>query len=291
MKAAALRRLALPLRGHLGRFALGFLVGLAILLMVLDHIGNPMVEALRVRVVDGTRPVLETLARPVVAVRGASDAIDRFFGVWQDNERLREENARLLQWQDTARRLAAENETLRAVAHVVPEPRASFVTARVIATSGGAFVRTLLIAAGARDGLVKGQAVVAPEGLVGRVVEVGERTARVLLLTDLNSRVPVRLESTREAAILAGDNSDHLRLQFLGEEAVVKVDDRVVTSGEGGLIPPGIAAGVVASWSDGVASVVPLVDPQRLEFVIVLDYAVPGVLPTTREAGALAPPW
>lgn len=291
MKAAALRRLAMPLRGHMGRFAFGFLVGTAILFMVLDHMGNPLIGSLRVRVVDGARPVLEGIARPVAAVRGASDAVDRFVGVWQENVRLREENARLLQWQDTARRLAAENETLRAVAHVVPEPRASFVTARVVATSGGAFVRTLLIAAGGQDGVVKGQAVVAPEGLVGRVVEVGERTARVLLLTDLNSRVPVRLEASRDAAILAGDNSDRLRLQFLPEEAAVRVADRVVTSGEGGLIPPGVPAGVVESWADGVAIVTPLVDAQRLEFVTVLDYAVPGVLPTTREAGALAPPW
>jgi rod shape-determining protein MreC len=291
MKAAELRRLALPLRGHVGRFAFGLLVGASILLMVLDHLGNPMVEALRVRVVDGVLPLLDAIARPVAAVRDASQGVDRFVAVWQENSRLHEENARLLQWQDTARRLAEENEALRAVAHVVPEPRSRFVTARVVATSGGAFVRTLLIAAGGEDGVVKGQAVIAPEGLVGRIVEVGKRTARVLLLTDLNSRVPVRLEASRDSAILAGDNSDLLRLQFLPEEAEIEVDDRVVTSGEGGLIPPGVPAGVVASWADGVATVSPLVDPQRLEFVTVLDYAVPGVLPTTREAGALAPPW
>lgn len=291
MKTAALRRLALPLRGNMGRFAFGFLAGIAVLLMVLDHLGNPLVEAVRVRVVDGTAPLLDGLTRPVTLVRGASDAVDRFVGVWQDNARLREENARLLHWQDTARRLAAENETLRAIAHVVPEPRASFVTARVVATSGGAFVRTLLIAAGGQDGVAKGQAVVAPEGLVGRIIEVGEHTARVLLLTDLNSRIPIRLESSRAAAILAGDNSDRLRLQFLAEGAEIRPNDRVITSGEGGLIPPGVPAGVVKSWADGVAVVVPLVDAQRLELVTVLDYAVPGVLPTTREAGPLAPPW
>lgn len=291
MKAAALRRLALPLRGHLGRFAFGFLVGASILLMVLDHLGNPMVEAVRVRVADGMVPVLAALARPVTAARSVVLETDRFVSVLQENARLREDNARLLRWQDTARRLATENEALRAIARVVPDPRASFITARVVATSGGAFVRTLLIGAGADEGIVKGQAVIAPEGLVGRITEVGGRTARVLLLTDLNSRIPVRLEASRDPAILAGDNSERLRLQFLPEDATVRVDDRVVTSGEGGLIPPGVPAGIVAAWSDGIAIVRPLVDAQRLEFVTVLDYAVPGTLPTTREAGPLPPPW
>ncbi|MGH6719050.1 MAG: rod shape-determining protein MreC, partial [Alphaproteobacteria bacterium] len=211
--------------------------------------------------------------------------------VWHDNARLRDENASLLQWRDTARRLAGENEDLRAFARVVPDARSSFVTARVVATSGGTFVHTLLIGAGAEQGVETGQAVIAPEGLVGRIVEVGNHTARVLLLTDLNSRVPVRLESSRDRAILAGDNSRRLRLQFLPEQAVVAVDDRVVTSGEGGLIPPGLPAGVVTDWTGGVALVRPLVDAQRLEFVTVLDYTVPGALPETREAGPLVPPW
>ncbi|MEX2650274.1 MAG: rod shape-determining protein MreC [Alphaproteobacteria bacterium] len=291
MKAVSIRRFAVPLGAILGRFTFGLLVGAAVLLMVLDHLGNPVVDAIRVRVVDTVVPALAMLGRPVAAARGVADEAGRVLDIWHDNARLREENARLLQWQDVARRLAVENETLRALARVVPEPHASFVTARVVATSGGAFVRTLLIGAGEREGIVDGQAVIAPEGLVGRIVEVGRRTARVLLLTDLNSRVPIRVETTRAPAILAGDNSERMRLQFLPEDATVRVGDRVVTSGEGGLIPPGLAGGIVTEVIDDMVILRPLVDANRLEFVTVLDYAVPGILPETREAGPLEPPW
>ncbi len=291
MRAAAWRRLALPLRIQVVRFAAGLLIGASILLMALDQIGNPVIEAVRVRVADTLAPLLDALGRPVVAARGAIEEAESFIGVWHENARLRDENASLVQWREAARRLAAENEALRALARVVPDARASFVTARVVATSGGSFVHTLLIGAGAEQGVDIGQGVIAPAGLVGRIVEIGTDTSRVLLLTDLNSRVPVRLESSRDRAILAGDNSRRLRLQFLPEQAVVMVGDRVVTSGEGGLIPPGVPAGVVTEWTDGVALVRPLVDAQRLEFVTVLDYTVPGALPETREAGPLAPPW
>lgn len=291
MRAAAWRRLALPLRAQVVRFAAGLLIGASILLMALDQVGNPVIEVVRVRVADTLAPLLDALGRPVVAARGAIEQAESFIGVWHENALLRDENASLVQWREAARRLAAENEALRALARVVPDARASFVTARVVATSGGSFVHTLLIGAGAEQGVDIGQGVIAPAGLVGRIVEIGTDTSRVLLLTDLNSRVPVRLESSRDRAILAGDNSRRLRLQFLPEQAVVMVGDRVVTSGEGGLIPPGVPAGVVTEWTDGVALVRPLVDAQRLEFVTVLDYAVPGALPETREAGPLAPPW
>ncbi|MSP82015.1 MAG: rod shape-determining protein MreC [Alphaproteobacteria bacterium] len=285
MKDAQFRRFALPFRGVVQRSAIGLLVLVAVTFMALDQAGSPAVESLRTRTVDTLQPLLEVLSHPATFARRGADDISRFFHVYADNRRLREENTRLLAWQDVARRLEKENLNLRNLATIAPEARAAFTTARIVATSGGAFVRTVLVNAGRQDGVTKGQAVVAAEGLVGRVVEVGDRTARVLLLTDLNSRIPVRLESTRDSAILAGDNSDRLRLNFLPADAVPTQGDRVITSGEGGQIPPGLPAGLVVGVEDGSVIVRPLVDWQRLEFVNVLDYAVPGVLPQTREAG------
>jgi rod shape-determining protein MreC len=282
MKGAQIRRFALPLRGVLQRSAVGLLVLAAVSFMVLDRVGSPAVDAIRTRTVDALAPVVEALAHPAAFARHGADEVRRFARVFAENERLREENARLLAWQDVARRLERENEALKALVTVAPEARATFITARIVAMAGGAFVRTVLVNAGHRGGVVKGQAVVAAEGLVGRVVEVGEHTARVLLLTDLNSRVPVRIESTRDSAILSGDNSDRLRLNFLPAGAAVAVGDRVVTSGEGGQIPPGLPAGMVAGIEDNAVIVRPLVDWQRLEYVNILDYAVPGVLPETR---------
>jgi rod shape-determining protein MreC len=113
----------------------------------------------------------------------------------------------------------------------------------------------------------------------------------VLLLTDLNSRIPVVFERTRDAAVLTGDNTDLLRLLYVTEGMQIEPGDRLVTSGEGGMLPPGLPVGQVIALKDGVWQVQPLVDPDRVEHVRILDYALPGLLPTTLEAGAIDQLW
>jgi len=110
-------------------------------------------------------------------------------------------------------------------------------------------------------------------GLAGRVATVGYRSARILLITDINSRVPVLIESSRDRAILSGDNSGMPRLIFLPANASIKAGDRVVTSGHGGVFPPGLQVGQIVSSSDGVMRVKPNVSFDQLEFVRLIDFA------------------
>src|SRR5205807_3200695 len=101
------------------------------------------------------------------------------------------------------------------------------------------------------------QAAVSDEGLVGRLTEVGSRASRVLLITDLNSRIPVVIESSHANAVLAGDNSERPRLAYVAEPDTVKIGDRILTSGEGGVFPPGVPVGMVAALDPGGARVEP----------------------------------
>lgn len=277
--------LALPLRSLIQRFAFALLVGAAITLMILSQAKPNLVENLRTGVTDLTAPILEFFSHPAATVATVVDEVDNFVEAHAQNEQLKEQNARLLKWQSVAQQLARENESLRSMLNVVPEPRATYVTARVIGDSGGPFVRTALVNAGTKSGVRKGQAVVNGEGLVGRIVEAGDHSARILLLNDLNSRVPVLLESSHERAILAGDNTSQPKLEFLDVDAAIKVGDRVVTSGEGGFFPPGLPVGVVSATNEDGTTIQPFANSDRLEFVSVLDYALPGVLPSTRRAG------
>jgi rod shape-determining protein MreC len=119
------------------------------------------------------------------------------------------------------------------------------------------------------------------EGLVGRVTEVGERSARVLLITDINSYVPVVLESSRDRAALAGDNSERPRLLFLPNNAKPQVGERVTTSGHGGVFPAGLPVGVIVSTGDGGVRVQPFVDLDRLENVRLVEYGLGGTLPVS----------
>jgi len=281
--------LAVPIRIWAQRFAFLGLVILSFALMLLSKVESAGIESLRLAIVDAAAPVLYVLSQPVQAAGEAADSVENFFHVFDENRRLREENGRLVQWVQEARRLGVENATLRAQLEYVPDKRSQFVTARVIADTGGAYFHSLLINAGARQFIRRGQAVVWQGGLIGRIVEVGERSSRVLLMTDINSRIPVVVESTGDRAIVRGDNSAHPVLAFLPDNLPISPGDRIVTSGHGGVYPPGLAVGAVAEVTDTAITVQPFVDWARLNQAVILDYGVEGILPAPEQAPAA--PW
>jgi len=278
--------LAVPIRVWAQRFAfLGF-VALSFALMLLSKAESSGIERMRLAIVDAVSPILFVLSQPVQAVGQAADSVEDFFIVYDENRRLRDENGRLVQWVQEARRLGVENATLRAQLEYVPDKRSQFVTARVVADTGGAFFHSLLINAGARQFIRRGQAVIWQGGLIGRIAEVGERTSRVLLMTDINSRIPVVVESTGDRAIVRGDNTARPVLQFLPGNSPISPGDRVVTSGHGGVYPPGLAVGAVAEVSDTAITVQPFVDWARLNQAVILDYGVDGILPAPEQVPA-----
>lgn len=279
-------RITAPVKATAQKLALPFLIVLSIALIVLGKADLLFFDRVRETLADMVAPVLDAVARPVATVANSVRQIEDMAGIYRENARLREENSRLLHWQQAALQLQAENKELRELTRLVPEHAVSSVAARVVADSGGAFVRNMLIDAGRRDGVARGQAAAVGEGLVGRVSEVGERTARILLLTDLNSHVPVMLEASHERAMLDGDNSDQPRLVYLRPKTVAKVGERIVTSGSGGVFPPGLPVGVVASADGGVIRVEPFAELTRVEMVRIIDFGLAGVLPQS----AVPPP-
>jgi rod shape-determining protein MreC len=272
-------RVAAPLRAIGTRFALPLFILASAVLLILNKADSGLFERIRTPFVDAAEPVLEFFARPAATIDGLSQQVESALALYEENQALKEENQRLLHWQHAARTLHAENQRLRALLNLTPEPPASFVSAKVIANAGGSFVRSVLINAGTGDGIARGQAALAGEGLAGRVAEVGEKTARVLLLTDLNSRVPVLLDGSRERAVLAGDNSERPRLLYLPARTEVKLGERVVTSGHGGVFPPNLPVGVVAAVEDGIVRIEPYVELSRLDYLRIVDYGLSGVLP------------
>ncbi len=261
------------------RAVVPFLVLLSMMFIVLGKADVLLFDRLRVVIADAAAPLLEALAQPVATMASGVRHVEGVFDLYRENERLREENARLLQWQDVARRLETENAGLRDLTKFVPEGAPRFISAQIIADSGGAFARSVLVSAGGREGVTRGQAAVTGEGLVGRVAEVGGRAARILLLTDLNSHIPVMLDNSRERAVMAGDNSDQPRLLYLPINVTAKPGERIVTDGSGGIFPPGVPVGVVASVDSGIVRVEPYADLSRMEYVRIVDFGLGGVLP------------
>jgi len=268
-------RLALPVKGLAQRFAFGILVIGAFALMLLGKTDSALIERLRFLINDTLAPVMTVLAQPIASVNRGIEAVDGFLYVYSENTRLKQENERLLQWQNTARQLEQQNAAYRSLLHAKVDARITFVSARVIVDAGAPFVRTLVINAGGRDGVTKGQAVINEAGLVGHVVETGERASRLLLLTDLNSRVPVVVETSRVRGILAGNNTGRPELQFLADSMPLQLGERIVTSGHGGVFPSGIPVGVVSQVNHRGAEIELFADFDRLEYVRVLRYHPP----------------
>lgn len=243
----------------------------AALLLSVSFVRPGVFGGIRTSVTDTMTPVLSVIGAPFRQVAAFVGGVTGLSELRAENSQLRAENARLREWYQTALMLESENQSFKALLNVKPDPLHRFITARVIADSGNAFVKSAIVAAGKNDNVQKGQAVLSGDGLVGRIIESGNKAARVLLLTDVNSRIPVFLEGTRQKAILAGNNTDVPELKYLPQDVDVKAGARIITSGDGGMFMPGLPVGEVV-LKDGYVYVKPYADISRLTHVRIVDY-------------------
>lgn len=261
----------MPLKTASLRLTPAVLVLLAVSLMVFHRANTLPVEKIRTSAMDAAAPVLSVVAAPFTAFTDKVEGLTGMHDLKAENIRLLQENAKLQQWYETALKLQAENQSLRELLNVKADPALSFVTARVISDAGGSFVKSVLLPAGVHDKVQKGNAVMSGHGLVGRVTEVGATASRVLLVTDLNSHIPVILQNTRTKAILAGKNQDLMKLERLPPDSGMTVGTRVVTSGDGGQLPPDLPIGTIVSIDADGVWVKPLTDIDKLTHVQIVS--------------------
>jgi len=282
-RVGQVERITLPFRVFSHRLSLTLFIGLSVALLLLGRAEAYVFDEARTKVAEVTAPIMEILSTPLAIVREWVGDVRDYFNVYEENRRLKEENARLMAWKAAALRMEQTAARYEALLNVQLEPGIGYVTGRVIADSGGPFVNTYIVNAGREDGVAKGQAVVDTEGLIGRVIGTGDKASRVLLITDLNSRVPVLIEPSHYRAVMAGNNSANPRLLYVSDETEINSseqveidpDQRVVTSGHGGMFPPGLPIGVVVRASDGEYRVQPYSDQGRVDFVRMLQYDFP----------------
>jgi rod shape-determining protein MreC len=247
--------------------------GLAAILLVtflVWRIDNPRVERFRMAVVDQIMPGLEWVLVPVNRVGRMISDFQSYSRVYEQNQELRRELQRMKGWQEVALQLEQRNARLRALNNVRLSPRLTYVTGEVLTDAGSPFSQSALLNIGRQDGVQDGSAAMDDLGLVGRVSGVGERSSRVIFLTDINSRVPVIAQPSGQRAIVSGDNSAIPRLEFVENSDQIQPGDRVFTSGAGGLFPSELLVGQVALGSDGRPRIRLAAEYRRLEFIRVL---------------------
>lgn len=272
-------RLSIPFRQALARLTLPVMIAAAFGTLLLGKADTMLAERARNALSDLLVPVYAALAEPIQAVRGAVREGQELLAIRGENRRLREENDRLRRWHATSLALEVENAMLRRQLSFLPEAAPAYNSARVVADGGGTYARAVLLATGSSHAVRKSQVALDDRGFVGRVTEVGTRSARVLLATDMNSRIPVTLEGSRARAMMVGTNGPRPRLQHWGEGVTPADGERVVTSAEAGAFPAGLPVGVVRVAPSGTVEVELLARLDRLDIVRLFDFGLRGILP------------
>jgi len=260
-----------------------------IALVLVWRIDNPRVERLRAAVINTIVPNMDWALAPVTGLARMADDFQSYARLYEQNQELRRELQQMRAWREAALQLEQENARLLDLNRVQLNPELTFVTGIVMADAGSPFRRSVLINVGARDGILDGWATMDGLGVVGRISGVGDRTARVLMLTDSNSRVPVTIQPSGQQALLMGDNTQAPILEFIEAPEDISAGDRIVTSGDDGLFPPGLLVGQVVETTDRRLRARLAADLARLRFLRVMR-SHPGT--SLDDPGSvIGPPW
>src|SRR3954470_8174380 len=269
-------------------------IALAVVLVLLGKAQNGLFDRARAGASDAMAPMLERVRAPVAGFERWAGSLFEIFSVYEQNLKLKEENARLRQWRNVAVVLQGRVGRYQALLHAVPDPKLDAVLARVIGRANRPFLQTMILDAGRDKNARPGEAVVDARGVICRVYLAGRRSSWVILLTDLNSRIPVTVSPGNIPAIMTGDNSKLPVLEMVSRTVTLHPGDQVISSGDGGLLPAGLPVGTVVSDGRDGWRVALLADAAAAQDVEVLNFArppeqLPPTAPLPMEAAGLKP--
>jgi rod shape-determining protein MreC len=287
-------RLSVPFRQALSRLTFPVMLMVSLGFILIGRADQGFADRLRAGLDDVLAPAYMLVSGPIQAAEHGTGAIGHLFTLSAENAELRAENARLLQWQEVAMALEAQNNALKASLNYVPPATPTYSTGEVVADLGGVYARSVLVlvppANGNPQSLV-GAVAMDGRGVAGRVVEAGGRSARVLLITDLNSRVPVALGADGAPALMAGTNGSNPALLYWAPGQPPAEGAMVLTSSQGGAFPPGLPVGVVHYDAQNDPVVLPLADLGALRLLRLFNYPdnLPVLTPIPHTKPAAAP--
>ena len=254
---------------------LGTVAGVCLLLLTLQTRGNTASAADALALV--TTPVQSALARVNRATLGVWSTYREWKNVRAENRRLREEARRLRVEALRVSETVEENQRLRRLLSLKEAMPLATLSGEIIAREWGGWVRSLTVSRGRADHVTRLTGVIAPDGLIGRVIDVRPGASIVQVLTDPASTVGALVVRARTQGIVEGDPRGTLRFKYMARDGSgIQVGDLVVTSGSGGLFPRGIPIGRVRAIDDRgsalfhYAQLTPAVDFARIDEVLLI---------------------
>jgi len=268
------------------QISLAICAALACILIFLGRVQPTLFDRVRSYASDRAAPVLEAVHAPLRATGAWLGSLADVFHVYDVNLRLKDENARLRKWQNLALSLEQRLKRYQLLLNAVPDPEICSVTGHVIGRASKPFLNTMIVDAGRRQHIKPGEAVVDDRGMLGRIFVAGDHTSWVILLTDLNSRIPVSIQPGNVQAMLTGDNSGAPLLVVSAQGVRLKSGRQVVTSGDGALLPAGLNVGKVF-WDGTDFRAALFADAGRSDDVRVLDLRLKAETAPVPRAGDL----
>lgn len=257
----------------LKNFMMAGLFIIALLLILIHKIDLGVISGVSKGVFYITSPLIHAITLPADGLSLAYKKTSEIINVYQENIKLKKENEELFLLKDRIKAIKAENTILKKLLHHYDLPQIHTHTAHIVAETGNAFANSLIIYLGNNAAEIKpGYPVVDSHGLIGRIDIVSGKYARVTLITDINSQIPVISQKSRDRGILMGNNTAKLKLIFTPLMSELQKGDLLVTSGAGGGLPADIPVARIQSITMDTITAQPLFEPSKIEIVKIIFY-------------------
>ena len=230
-------------KGIQQRFSLFILIIFSTLLIFLETIDTKPLNKIRSFIKDVVYRTAVVANYPTKIFSGSYNLVEDHLNLYQNYNNLKKENEDLKNKYSKSEFLELENSQLRKLINEQAQSESNLVSARVMLEEQSPYLNSFVINIGGNKEIKNGMAVLDGKNFIGRIVDVNFFSSRVLLVTDLNSKIPVISEPSGNHAILSGHGDSNPTLQYLSENHKIQEKDKIYTSGKEGIFAPGIPIG------------------------------------------------
>ena len=263
---------------NIGQKSLYFgLIIITFLIMFIGKADLAIIKKINIIISDLSSPIISSFSNQTKIIGNSFNYLSNTTSLKEENKNLYLENMKLKKYKILSNMYESENLLLKNQLNLVPQKIPNFITVRAISAPGNVFAHSLLINSGRKVGIEKGNAVLFNGIFIGQIVSVGNNSSRVLLISDVNSMIPVVVSNNRIPSILTGENLILPSLKFLPNNVKLNHGSIVQTSGHGGLLPTGLPIGTVVKHSPEKYYVKPLIDLNLIDYLQVLLWRADGV--------------
>ena len=248
-------------------------ISISLFLIIFTVMDSKESRKLKTKILDYGSYIVYTFSTPINTISLSYQNIKNIYNVYNENKKLKDDVSRIELLENELISLKHENNLLKDTLNIKNTLYFDYHTAKVLVGIRSSFLKTLIILSGHDEKIFEGFPVISNNDLLGHVYESGKLTSRVLLITDINSRIPVTVINKNSRIILSGNNSNYLDILNLGDVNNIRVGDKLVTSGDGGVYPQGIPVGKIVKISSNKLMVRPNFFSRNLDYVRVINWS------------------